>query len=104
MVRKTSTPGGKAVSKYLDRHAEPEAAAASGLPGEFGHAIVVPAYGEEQSLFTTLGSVTAGSGGDVLVVLVLNARADSPREVHTANKAARERLAKELPAPLAVTG
>ena len=104
MVRKTSPAGGKAVSKYLQRHAEPEAEAASGLAGEFGHAIVVPAYGEEESLFTTLGSVTAGPGGDVLVVLVLNARADSPREVHAANTAARERLAKELPAPLTLAG
>jgi len=104
MNRKTSSDGGKAVSKYLARHAEPEAAAASGLAGEFGHAIVVPAYGEEQSLFTTLGSVTAVPGGDVLVVLVLNAREDSPPEVHAANQAVRERLAKELPAPLAVAG
>jgi hypothetical protein len=104
MNRKATSPDGKAISKYLARHAEPEAAAASGLPGQFGHAIVVPAYGEEQSLFTTLGSVTAGPGGDVLVVLVLNARADSPREVHTANAAARARLAKELPAPLALAG
>jgi hypothetical protein len=104
MARKTSPAAGKAISKYLARHAEPEAAAASGLAGEFGHAIVVPAYGEAQSLFTTLGSVTAGPGGDVLVVLVLNARADSPAEVHTANAAARARLAKELPAPLALAG
>ena len=104
MNRKTGGSNGKAVSKYLARHAEPEAAAAPRLAGEFGHAIVVPAYGEEESLFATLGSVTAGPGGDVLVVLVLNARAESPREVHSANAAARERLARELPAPLAFAG
>jgi hypothetical protein len=104
MVRKTSAGSGKSVSKYLARHAEPEAAAAPGLAGEFGHALVVPAYGEEESLFTTLGSVTAGPGGDVLVVLVLNARADSPAQVHSANAAARERLAKELPPSAALSG
>jgi hypothetical protein len=104
MNQKPSSPGGKAVAKYLARYAEPEAAAASGLEGQFGHAIVVPAYGEAESLFTTLGSVTAGPGGDVLVVLVLNARADSSREVRAANAAARERLARELPAPLTVAG
>jgi hypothetical protein len=104
MDRKASSACGKAVSKYIARHAEPEAAAAPALAGEFGHAIVVPAYGEEESLFTTLGSVTAGPGGDVLVVLVLNARADSHADVHRANAAARERLAKELPPPLALSG
>jgi hypothetical protein len=104
MERKTGGPDGKAVSKYLARHVEPEAAAAPGLAGAFGHALVVPAYGEEESLFTTLGSVTAGPGGDVLVILVLNARADSPAQVHRANAAARERLAKELPPSLALSG
>jgi len=34
-----------------------------------------------------------GSLGDVLIVVVLNARRDSPKEVHEANAAARERLA-----------
>jgi hypothetical protein len=34
-----------------------------------------------------------GSLGDVLIVVVLNARRDSPKEVHEANAVARERLA-----------
>ena len=103
MDGKTGGRNGKAVSKYLARHAEPEAAAFSDLSGAFGHALVVPAYGEEESLFATLGSIAAGPGGDVLVVLVLNARADSPAQVHRANAAARERLAKELPPSLALS-
>ncbi len=89
----------KAIEKYLGRHAEPEAALAGALPGEFGHAVVVPAYGEGDSLFKMLGSVAAGPGGDVLVVLVLNARADSSHDVHRANEAIRQRLARDLPAP-----
>ena len=82
----------KAVSKYLARHAEPEARAADALSGEFAHALIVPAYGEGQSLFDALGSVPRGPAGDTLVVVVLNARADSPREKHDVNAQARERL------------
>ena len=89
----------RAVGKYLKQYAEPEAALATALPGEFGNAVVVPAYGEEDSLFKMLGSVAAGTGTDVLVVLVLNARADSSEDVHRANSAARERLSRELPSP-----
>ena len=82
----------KAVSQYLSRHAEPEAGAADALEGDFGHVLVVPAYGEGQSLFDTLGSVPKGPRGDTLVVVVLNAREDSPPGVHDANDAARARL------------
>lgn len=89
----------KSVTKYLSRHAEPEAEVVPRLPGRFGHALVVPAYGERESLFALLGSVPAGPQGAVLVVLVLNAREDSPAPVHTANQAVRERLERELPAP-----
>lgn len=95
---------GKAVAKYLERQAEPEAAAAQELAGEFGHCLVVPAYGEGESLFAMIGSATAGPAGDTLIVLVLNARANSPEEVHRANSAVRERLARELPAPANPSG
>jgi hypothetical protein len=67
------------VSQYLGRHAEPEArvvAESLTLQGSWGHALVVPAYGEETSLFPLLGSVPAGPLGEVLIVVVLNARAD----------------------------
>jgi hypothetical protein len=82
----------KAIQKYLARHAEPEAGAADHLEGEFGHVLVVPAYGEGQCLFDLLGSVPRGPAGDTLIVVVLNARADSPAAAHEANRAARERL------------
>src|SRR5512141_3187754 len=94
----------KAVTKYLRRHAEPDAAAAPALPGEFGHAVVVPAYAEGDALFSMMGSVPAGPAGDVLIVLVLNARADSSEEAHQANAAVRERLARELPASSEIPG
>src|SRR5512144_469590 len=83
-------------AQYLARHAEPEAALAGKLPGRFGHVLVIPAYGERESLFNLLGTVPGGPEGPVLIVLVLNARADSPREIHDANEEVRRRLAKEL--------
>lgn len=81
-----------AVSKYLARHAEPEAKAAARLEGSFAHVVQVPAYAEGDDLFAMLGSVPAGSRGGVMIVLVLNARADSPPGVHAANDAVRRRL------------
>ncbi|MFN2386198.1 MAG: hypothetical protein ABR576_07930 [Thermoanaerobaculia bacterium] len=87
----------KAIEKYLARHAEPEAAAAAGLEGVFGHALEIPAYGEGDALFEALASIPAGAGGEVLIVLVLNARADSPTFVHEANARVRERLDATAP-------
>ena len=83
----------KAIARYLEESAEPEAALADRVPGSFGHAIEIPAYGEGETLFRTLASVPVGSLGDVLIVVVLNARLDSPKVVHEANAVARERLA-----------
>jgi len=82
------------VARYLARHAEPEAAHADRLEGSFGHAVVVPAYGETQSLFDTLGSVPRGPRGETLIVVVFNARADSPPAVHEANRTSSARLAE----------
>src|SRR5580765_6226446 len=104
MARKGGSPGEKAVDKYLQRQAEPEAASASAIPGDFGHAIVVPAYAEGDALFSMLGSVPSGPAGDVLIVLVLNARADSSREARQANEAVRDRLARQLPPPVEMPG
>jgi hypothetical protein len=82
------------IAKYLSRHAEPEAKLAGRIAGAFGHVVVVPAYGERQSLFDTLGSVPKGPKGPTLVIVVLNARSDSPARVHEANRAAAARLAE----------
>ncbi|MCA1580780.1 MAG: glycosyltransferase family 2 protein [Acidobacteria bacterium] len=94
---KTKIQRDRASTQYLSRHAEPEAAIAARLPGRFGHALVIPAYGERESLFPLLGSVPAGPKGDVLIVVVVNSRADSPQRIHEANAAVRERLSRELP-------
>lgn len=94
----SSSPGPRgSIDGYLARDAEPEARAAELIDGEFGHALEIPAYGEGDALFTTLDSVPAGSRGEVLIVLVLNARADSPAHVHQANAQARSRLDEIAP-------
>jgi hypothetical protein len=85
------------IARYLENDAEPETALAEVLEGSFGHAIEVPAYAETDSLFETLASVPEGPQGDVLIVVVLNARADSPAEVHEANRVARETIAAVAP-------
>jgi hypothetical protein len=81
------------IPDYLSRYAEPEIAAAANLEGSFGHVVQVPAYGEGDTLFAMLGSVPAGQPGETLVVVVLNARADSPAGTRQTNEAARARLA-----------
>ena len=84
------------LTKYLSRHAEPEAAAGARIAGEFGHAIAVPAYAEADNLFRLIGSIRQGPLGKILVVLVVNARADSGPAALDANAATRERLEREL--------
>jgi hypothetical protein len=86
----------RVTAKYLSGHAELEAALAEKLSGSYGHTLIIPAYGERDSLFPLLGSVPAGPRGRVLVILVINARADSSSAVHEANTAVRARLEKEL--------
>jgi hypothetical protein len=86
------------IARYLEESAEPEAALADRISGSFGHAVEIPAYGERESLARTLASVPAGSRGDVLTVVVLNARRDSPAEVHEVNAAVREAIAERGPA------
>lgn len=81
------------IPAYLARDAEPEASLAEGLEGSFGHAVEIPAYAETDSLFDTLGSVPEGPLGEVLIVVVLNARTNAPAAAHEANAVAREKIA-----------
>jgi hypothetical protein len=91
-VTEESVPYGD-IPAYLARDAEPEASLADRLEGSFGHAVEIPAYAETDSLFETLGSVPEGPLGEVLIVVVMNARADAPAAAHAANAVARERTA-----------
>jgi hypothetical protein len=82
----------KAARKYLDRYAEREARLADAL-GSYGHALVVPAYGEGDLLVAMLRTVPRGPSGDVLVVLVVNGKPGAPPWVHEQNRAVVARLA-----------
>jgi len=82
----------KAARKYLDRHAEREPRLADAL-GSFGHALVVPAYGEGDELVAMLRGVPRGARGEVLVVLVVNGKPSAPAWVHERNHAVVARLA-----------
>jgi hypothetical protein len=99
----SKTKSEKPVSQYLARHAEPEASVAARISGRFGHVLVVPSYGELETFFALLGSVPGGPAGSVLLVVVLNARSDSPKAVHEANEAVRQRLARDLPSRVSLS-
>lgn len=84
----------RAVQQYLDRYAEPDAALASSIERSFGHVLTIPAYGEGPELNEALRSVPAGPDGEVLVVVVVNGREDSPEPMRAANRATLERLGR----------
>jgi hypothetical protein len=80
----------RAQKQYLDRYAEPEARELGALRRRFGHVLTIPAYGEERELRRALASIPAGPLGDVLIVLVVNGRVDSPQSMRDANLATLE--------------
>jgi hypothetical protein len=82
----------RALEQYLDRYAEPEARELGAVQRQFGHVLTIPAYGEGRELHDALASIPAGPLGDVLTVLVVNGRADSPQTVRDANLATLEEL------------
>ena len=82
----------RAENQYLDRYAEPEARELGPLRRRFGHVLTIPAYGEGRELMRALASIPAGALGDVLTVLVINGRSDSPASMKEANRAALEAL------------
>jgi hypothetical protein len=82
----------RAQNQYFDRYAEPEAREFGPLRRRFGHVLTIPAYGEGRELLQTLASIPVGALGDVLTVLVINGRADSPPSMKAANLAILEQL------------
>ena len=86
---------GVATRKYLDRYAEPEARLADEIPGCFAEVLVIPSYGEGSETAHALASVPASPKGDVLVIVVLNARRGSPQWVHDANTKTRGALGRK---------
>ena len=77
---------GKAVDKYLERFAEPEAKLASAVPGRYGYGLCVPAYRESIDTLRLLDDLSDDPRGSLLLCLVINAREDSPSEVLQINR------------------
>ena len=82
----------RAEKQYLQRYAEPEARQLGAVRRRFGHVLTIPAYGEGPGLRNALASIPAGPLGDVLTVLVINGRANSPQSMKDANRAMLEEL------------
>lgn len=85
----------KAIRKYLDQHAEPEASYMHALADRgdtYAAVVVIPAYAENASLLETLSSIPACHAGRVLVIVVVNERDDSPTWAKTANEIVLDQL------------
>ncbi len=95
----------KATEKYLSRHAEPECKGvrhnllADALTKNFKNVLVIPAYGETVSLFQLIENIFSSSK-ETLVILIVNARADSPSWVHEENRKIIRFLKENLPPSL----
>ena len=85
-----NAPLPKAVRKYLEDHAEPEARDAATDPlfnDSFGQVLCIPAHGESESLFETLASIPPGPQGDNLILLIVNETPSTPEGVRETNAA-----------------
>ena len=71
--------------QYLERYADPDAALAGDLEGEYDHVLVVPAFRERADLLD--GYREAIGAARVLVVLVVNAPDDAPADAVEENAA-----------------
>lgn len=85
------------VRQYLDRHAEPAAALGASLQKRYSRALMIPAYGEGESLDRAICSIPVDAAAPTLVLVVLNARVDSPAWVAKANRKTRDRLRARYP-------
>ena len=93
-----------AFDKYLAHYLEPEGRGLQKVGTTFGHAIVIPAYDEGESLFKTLKSIPSGPLGEVLTVLVINAPADAPSWIHLGSQQLIHQLRKEYGNEFVQTG
>lgn len=88
----------RAVQKYLEQWAEPEAALAASIEGSYERTLVVPACAESAELLDGYTTAAQTSKGRTLLVLIVNAPDDAPEETHVRNRtlleALRERLKK----------
>ncbi len=88
----------KAAAKYLQHHAEPDPTWAELAARQFAHAVIIPAYDEDERLTRAVESVVAARRrGPVLTVVCFNRRASSPPAVAARNRATHDALADAYP-------
>ncbi len=83
----------KAITQYLQRHAETEVHLAAGASGSYRGLVVVPACNEHPGF---LEGLRPAFSTRALLVIVVNGRDDQPADVHAANA----RLLRAMPATL----
>ena len=76
----------KAVERYLSRHARPEAEVAEALTRSYRHAVVIPICREPDLSACLEALVRNRQSGPVLVIGVVNARADASSDTHRVNE------------------
>ncbi len=92
----------KAVRKYLERHAEPEAAIAmqSLLVGcTYRDALCIPAYGEGENLFECLESIPSDRPKSVLILVIVNETPGAPEWALQANQELLDAIAARFGSP-----
>ena len=82
----------KAISKYLSTYAHTSARVGAALNGHYVASLVIPAYGESETLDKTIESIPTLDHGAVLGVLVVNQRPNSPPSIAKTNRATIARL------------
>jgi hypothetical protein len=78
------SPSAKAVRKYREAHAEPDAGLAARLSGDYANVLVIPAYDEDAAFLQ--GIEPALRERTALCIVVVNAPADASQSVSKANQ------------------
>jgi hypothetical protein len=89
--------GAEHAPKYFARYAEPEAALATAIDGDYCAALVVPVSRESWSFHHGYRAALSQSAGRVLLVVVVNAAEGASRETHASNRQMLADLAAEFP-------
>ena len=74
----------KAIRKYLERYAQPEARLATSMPATTDRMVVIPSYGEGADVLDMLNTVPHGH--NALVILVINEPANASTRYREANR------------------
>ena len=84
------------LTRYLERHAEPECAALDGIGGNWKSAASIPACSESEDFEQVLQTLAAADGAsDHLALVVVNGSETSPKRHHERNRAFLEWIRKK---------